>query len=82
MRIAFHIALILSILYMPWWTAAIILVCACFMLDRFYEAILYGIAVDALFGTEYGFHGLMYAGSIFSLVALLVASLIRDRLAW
>ena len=82
MRIAFHIALILSILYMPWWTAAIILVCACFLLERFYEAVIYGIIVDALFGTEYGFHGYSYIGSTFALAAFLLASLIRNRLAW
>jgi hypothetical protein len=82
MRIAFHIALILSILYMPWWTTAIILICACFLVERFFEAIIYGVVVDALFGTQYGFHGYSYAASLFALVVFLFASFIRTRLAW
>jgi hypothetical protein len=82
MRIAFHIALILSLLYLPWWAGAIILVCACFMLDHFYEAILYGILADALYGSRFGINGFEYAATLFVLVFFIFASFIRNRLVW
>lgn len=82
MRIAFHIALIISILFCPWWTGAIIMIAACFLLDRFYEGILYGIIVDALYGTSFGIHGFSYSGTVFCTTTFLLASFIRTRLAW
>ena len=82
MRIAFHIALILSLLYLPWWVGAIILVCACFLLERFYEAVLYGILTDALYGTGFGSHGFEYMATAFSVALILSASFMRSRFVW
>lgn len=82
MRLNFHIAIIISILFFPWWATAIILICACFLIDRFYEAVLYGILIDSLFGTKYGFHGLSYVGTAFTALLLLFASFIRNKLVW
>jgi hypothetical protein len=82
MRILFHIALILSLLYLPWWAGAIVLVSACFLLEKFYEALLYGILADALYGTSYGMHGFAYAASLFALIVFSFAAFIRNRLVW
>jgi hypothetical protein len=82
MRLAFHIALIISILYCPWWTGAIIIIAACMLVDDFYEAVLYGIAMDVLYGTSLGFHGFRYAATVYSCLIFSFSSLIRTRLAW
>jgi hypothetical protein len=82
MRIIFHIALILSLLYLPWWAGAIVLISACFLLEKFYEALMYGILADALYGTTYGIHGFAYAASLFALIVFSFASFIRNRLVW
>jgi hypothetical protein len=82
MRIAFHIALILSILYTPWWAFAVILISACFLIDRFYESIIYGVIVDVLYGTPVGWHGFAYMGTLFAAATFIIASAIRNRLAW
>jgi hypothetical protein len=82
MRILFNIVLIFSILYCPWWTGAIIVLCACLLVNRFYEVVLYGILADALYGTQFGIHGFAYAASLFTLSIFVVTSLIRSRLAW
>lgn len=82
MRVAFHIALIISLIYLPWWAGAIILMCACFMLERFYEAVLYGIAADALYGSSYAVSGFPYAATLFAVIVFAFASFIRDRLVW
>jgi hypothetical protein len=82
MRIIFNIALILSLLYLPWWIGALILVVACFMVERFYEAFIYGILMDALYGTHFGLHDFYYFGSAYSLVVFSIAALLRDKLSW
>jgi cell shape-determining protein MreD len=82
MRIAFHIALVISILFTPWWTGAIILVAACLIVDRFYEAVLYGVIVDAIYSTTFGYHGFAYAATLYAVSVYLLVSLVRSRLAW
>ncbi len=82
MRILFHIALIISLLYFPWWLGAIILVGACFLVEHFYEAVLYGILADAIYGTSYGIHGFAYAASLFALIVFSFSTFIRTRLVW
>ncbi|HEU0080936.1 MAG TPA: hypothetical protein VFQ72_02845 [Candidatus Paceibacterota bacterium] len=81
-RLAFNIALILSLLYLPWWAGAVIVVSACFLVENFYEAVLYGIISDVLYGTAQGWHGLPYASTIFAAAVFLVASTLRKRMAW
>ena len=82
MRIIFNCALIVSILYLPWWIGALILVVACFMVEQFYEAFAYGILTDALYGTQFGIHGFLYLGSVYSLVIFSIYTLLRNKLSW
>jgi cell shape-determining protein MreD len=82
MRIAFNIGLIISILYLPWWVGALVVLVGCFMIERFYEAFLYGMLTDALYGTSLGIHAFMYIASVYSLVVFSIAALLRDKLSW
>lgn len=82
MRLAFHIAIILSILYAPWWASAVLIACAAFLFERFYGAVVYGILIDALFATEFGYKGFSFMATLFGTSVLILASLIRNRLAW
>jgi hypothetical protein len=82
LRILFDVALILSLFYVPWIIGAAILVAACFTVRRFYEAVVFGIAADALYATSFGFHAFPYMCSAFAAIVLIVSLLIRDRLAW
>ena len=82
MRLVFNLMLALAILYMPWWAGAIILIAGCLVIERFYEAVIYGIVADALYSTAYGFHGFSYVGSAFAAAVLLVSSIIRKRVVW
>lgn len=82
MRIAFNVALIISVLYLPWWVGALIVLAVCFVIDRFYEVFIYGIATDALYSTGMGTHGFEYIGSLYVVVIFIVASLLRDKLSW
>ena len=82
MRLAFHIAIALSILFLPWWATAAILVAACLLLERFYEAVLYGIAIDALYATPYGLYGHSLVWTTASALLFIACQPLRKRLAW
>ncbi len=82
MRILFHIALVASILFLPWWVTAIVMLVACFLVSRFYEVIVYAVVFDALYAPPDGFNGLQYVWVAYASVSLLVASFLRSRLSW
>jgi len=82
MRIAFNIALILSLLFLPWWAGAIIALSGAFLVDGFFEVIIYGIISDALYGTSLGFHGFTHVGAIYAVIVFALGSVVQKRLAW
>ncbi len=82
MRFAFNAVLVISLLYLPWWAGAIIVISACFLIDRFFEAVAYGIVADAVYGSRYGFYGYTHVAALYALVVLAVASYLRKRMAW
>lgn len=82
MRTVFHFALIFSILFCPWWIGALIMIAACFLLDRFYESMIYGIIVDALYGSTFGVHGFAYMATVYCIIVFTLTSFIRTRLSW
>ncbi len=82
MRIICNIACLISLLFLPWWCAALVVCTSTFAVRRFYEAVLYGIAFDALYATLFGIHGFPYAGTAVAVIFLFVSALLRKRLAW
>lgn len=82
MRLIAHLTLIVSILFMPWWVTAFFIIAACAAVPRFYEVILYGIAIDALYASSAGFHGFAYVWTLVSVLAFLAAGFLRSRLSW
>ncbi|HEY0908444.1 MAG TPA: hypothetical protein VGE35_03805 [Candidatus Paceibacterota bacterium] len=82
MRTAFNIGLIICLLFLPWWLGAIVLVAACLAIRGFYEAILYGILADALYGTTLGIHGFQYPATALAVILVLISAFLRDKLAW
>ncbi len=82
MRLLFNIILVVSILFMPWWVTAAVILASCALVPRFYEAMVYGIVIDALYATPAGFHGFAYVWTAFSVAVFLVAGFLRSRLSW
>ncbi len=81
MRIAFNIALIISLLYLPWWVGALIVIAGCIVARRFYEVMFYGILADGLYATKYGLYGFTHVAALYTLVVFLIASTVQKRLA-
>lgn len=81
-RILWNIALVVSLLYLPWWAGAVVALSAAFLVEGFYEVVIYGILSDALYGTALGFHGFHYVATSFTVVVLILASIIRGKLVW
>ncbi|MDE1874756.1 MAG: hypothetical protein KGI79_00735 [Patescibacteria group bacterium] len=82
MRLALNIALAVSLLFLPWWTGAIVALSACFLVPNFYEVIVYGILVDALYASRFGEGGWAHIATIYAVAVFLIGSSVRTRLAW
>ncbi|MEK7596564.1 MAG: hypothetical protein AAB450_00395 [Patescibacteria group bacterium] len=82
MRIAGNIGIAVSILYLPWWFSVIFIIGACFSVPKFYEAVVYGILIDALYGTKFGLYGFSYVFTGVFIIIFLVLSVVRRRLSW
>lgn len=82
MKLFFNIALIVSLIYLPWWLGALVLCVACFAVSNFYEAIIYGIVADALYATSFGFHGFSFVCSLFAFTVFAISVLLKDKLSW
>jgi hypothetical protein len=82
MRIAFNIGLVVSLLYLPWWVGALLAIYACFKVDKFYEVVIYGIFADALYGNRFGFYGIPYAATLYTVILLSISVTVRKRLSW
>jgi cell shape-determining protein MreD len=82
MRISFNIALVISILFFPWWVFAPLMIAGCFLVPRFYEVFIYGVAFDALYASPFGLHGFSFVWSLSSALSLALASFLRSRLSW
>ncbi|MBX4209206.1 hypothetical protein KW799_00700 [Candidatus Parcubacteria bacterium] len=82
MRLIFHIALVISLLYLPWWAGAVVALSACFLVDRFYEIVVYGIIADAFYGTRFGLYGFGSVATLYTVIVFTLASIVRKRLAW
>jgi hypothetical protein len=80
-RLFFDIALVVSILFLPWEVSAVLLVAACFSVRHFYEAFIFGVMADALYSVPSGFHGFPHLGVLFSTGAFLLSAFVRERLA-
>ncbi|MEK7607862.1 MAG: hypothetical protein AAB484_03010 [Patescibacteria group bacterium] len=82
MRTVANIIIITSILFFPWWITTTILIISCFAIPRFYEAIFFGILIDAFYGTKLGIYGLAYIFSVFSVIIFFLSAIIRNRVVW
>lgn len=82
MRIVCNIALILSVLYLPWWVTACMVIVSGILVVRCYEVIVYGILFDVLYGTSFGVHGYSYVGTTFTAAVFFITLIARTRLAF
>lgn len=81
-RIVFHLALICSVLFLPWWMSFIFALVSVFMVERFYEVVLYGMLFDVLYGTEFGISGIMFLGTLCTTGLFCTVLVARNRLAF
>ena len=86
MRIAYNIALIVSILYLPWWVGALIALVAVFRVRQFFEVMFYGILFDSLYATHTGIYagiyGFTYVATLYGVIIYSLSLGLRKRLAW
>lgn len=50
-RVLFDLLILVSIIYLPWWTMLLFVACGAFVFDFYVEALAFGIIFDLMYGT-------------------------------
>lgn len=50
-RILFNVSIVASLVFFQWWITLILILIGFFVFPKFYEGIVWGFIIDALFGT-------------------------------
>lgn len=70
-RTTVNIAIVVSLLFLPWWVALISALVGIFFVSNFYELALWGGLYDVLFGipSDHFHHTGLIVGSVFVLIS-------------
>ena len=80
-RIACTVLLVVSVLYWPFWLSTIIALAGIAVFDRYVEAAVIFLCVDALYGTsEARYHGAALAATTIAVLGLILSIVIKPRL--
>ncbi|PCI29143.1 hypothetical protein COB55_02665 [Candidatus Wolfebacteria bacterium] len=67
-------------MFLPWWVTTGVALVALFLIDRFYEVVIFGVLIDILYGAEVSkLFDFTWAFTAFFAVLLIVISYIRKR---
>lgn len=79
-RLIADILIILVILWGPWWLMLTMLIVGILYFPKYYEAFIFGIVIDAVYGTsQSGFFGYNVKYTLLTLVLLAVYLPLRKR---
>ncbi len=81
-RLAANLIVLGSVIFLPWFISAILVVIFYFVFDRYYEGVIAGFLMDSLYGIPrsafYGFEGIATLASGFAfLMSLYIKSVVR-----
>lgn len=79
-RLVWNILLLILAFLVPWWITVLCTLAALFYFKSFYEAVLVGLILDALYGSYVLFPAFPYALTLVALAFVLVVSKIRERM--
>jgi len=80
-RIVVDVLLFASILWLPWWCAALVAFGATFIFDWYYEVVVAGFIADSLYGVPNArFHGFMFVATGISIILFFAALYARPKI--
>jgi hypothetical protein len=80
-RICLVLVHIVLIAYTPWWLVLIGLFASAAYFDNYFEIIIFGIILDAIYGTtQHGIFGLQIIYTLIGLAAFFIIPIIRRRI--
>lgn len=81
LRISAFIALLLSILFMPFWVSILLALAGMIYFSFFWEAVILFLLSDLLYGTrEAKFSGVVFVSFIVSLLVLVIMEILKKKL--
>lgn len=80
-RIIIDIFIILSIVTCPWWLTFLLVILGLFLFNKFYEAFLFGLILDSLYGiSREVFLGKNYISILIVVVLFFLVNWLKKRL--
>jgi hypothetical protein len=80
-RVAADLAILLSVLFLPWWVSLFLIFLGALFLENFYEAFLFGLFLDALYGTALvNFHGFRLFFASTGLFFIFVSAIMKKKM--
>lgn len=80
MRLCYNALVLFSIIALPFWITAILLLFGLFLFARYAEAVLFGMMLDLLFGAGAVVQSFSLGMGVLALVGLGVSELIRAKI--
>ncbi len=80
-RLLLNSAILLAFFLLPWWFSALLSVAGLFLINNFWEIILWGFLLDVFYGIHGGGYETFYFGTCVSLVLYAVSIPIRKRIS-
>jgi len=66
----------------PWWFFALSLTASFFVIDYFFEGIMWGFGADILYSSIWGYHGFDHVFLGISIIVFLISIFLRGKLSW
>jgi hypothetical protein len=80
-RIAFDAVLFFSVLFFPWWCFIFFAILGCIMFKNYFEMLIAGFFMDALYGTEaIAFHGFRLFFTLSTLVLFFSVDFLKSKI--
>ncbi len=80
-RIFTDALIILSLLFLPWWCTALLVIGGIFIFEWFYEAIFSGFVMDSLYGVPTSFfHGFTFVMTLGAALVLAIFMYVKPML--
>ncbi len=79
-RVLINSAILVSFFVLPWWFSALVALAALFLVENFWEIILWGLLFDVFYGVHGGIYNTFYFGTAAAVVFYAVSIPVRKRI--
>jgi hypothetical protein len=79
-RVILSFILLFLVFFLPWWANVILIIALAFYFKNYYEAVILGLIMDAIYGSFVVFDSFIYMFTISFLIMIYVVNKIREKM--